>query len=71
MSKETSYDLVLVMDSIGDATVGTWVKFEKEGGSLRVRTQKNGKKFSISHAEGLSDWDSNQINVRLQYELNF
>jgi len=54
------------MDSIAVATAGTWVKFEKLRGSLRVRTQKNEKKFPISHAEGLFDWDSNQINVRLQ-----
>jgi len=24
------------------------------------------KKVPLSHAEGWSDWDSNQINVRLQ-----
>jgi hypothetical protein len=51
MPKETPKDQVLLMDSIAVMSVGTWVKFEKLGGSLRVRTEKI-KKVPLSHAEG-------------------
>jgi hypothetical protein len=43
MAKETSTGLVLLMDSVAVATVGTWVKFEKVGRECGHKKMK--KKF--------------------------